>query len=131
MLIVEKGTILLSVRGTLGSVAIVGKRMCVGSNLVAITAKNGNRDTWLLFGYLLSKKHIFKTQVSNVIASLSMTFIRSLKIPYLEDNQENADFNKAIQVFQNIIITYKKNSLEMDAIPQALFSQFFTLKEEK
>lgn len=129
--VVEAGTILISVRGTLGIVAIAGKRLCIGPNVVALNIINNKVNRWYLFSWFQKSKSMFKENIQGTIPMISMAMLRnvSIPIPNIEDQSTYVDFYAAMNKIQKLKKLSKDNSIQMDQMLDSLFDKYFEPKD--
>lgn len=129
--VVEAGTILVSVRGTLGITAIAGTRMCIGPNIVALNIINNDIDPWFLFGWFQKRKSIFQSNTQGVIPMLTISMLKNLtiSIPTKYHQSIFADYSASLQKLQKLKQLSNKNNIKIDQVADSLFDNYFTPKE--
>jgi type I restriction-modification system DNA methylase subunit len=128
--VVEAGTILVSVRGTLGIIAIAGIRMCIGPNIVALNIINNHIDRWFLFGWFQKRKSIFQSNTQGVIPMLTISMLKNLtiSIPTRYHQSIFADYSASLQKLQKLKQLSNKNNIKIDQVADSLFDNYFTPK---
>lgn len=129
--IVEPGAVILSVRGTLGTTAIAGTRICIGPNIVALNIDKNKLNPWFLLGWFLKKKQSFENNVQAGIPTITMSMLRNLtvNIPLLEDQEHFVNYTKAMQKLQNIKELSQDNNFQINTMADSIFNQFFNQKD--
>ncbi len=129
--IVEKDDVLISVRGTIGTVAIAGKRLCIGPNIFALRIKSNQVNPWFLFGCLLQDRARFENQASGTIPMLTRRQLENTKIqiPTIEDQKHFVDYDNAMQKVQHIKQLSESNNMQISQMTNALYNQYFKPKE--
>lgn len=123
--IVEANTILLSVRGTIGKVILAGSKIAISPTLVAIEICTDQVKPYFLYQWFLNKKEYFEANaVGATIASLSIAFIKELKIdlPSIETQNQFEEYKNDLD---NIKQTVSKLSDENQNLSQSIFNQFY------
>lgn len=128
--VVEAGTILVSVRGTLGIIAIAGIKMCIGPNIVALNIINNHIDRWFLFGWFQKRKSIFQSNTQGVIPMLTISMLKNLtiSIPTRYHQSIFADYSASLQKLQKLKQLSNKNNIKIDQAADSLFDNYFTPK---
>jgi hypothetical protein len=123
--IVEANTILLSVRGTIGKVILAGSKIAISPTLVAIEVDTNKAKPYFVYQWFLNKKEYLEANaVGASIASLSMAFIKELKIdlPSIETQNKFEDYKNDLD---NIKQTLSKLSDENQNLSKSIFNQFY------
>ncbi len=131
LIIAEKNDVLISVRGTIGTTAIVGKRMCIGPNIIAMRVRNNQVDPWFLFGWLLQDRTKFENQARGTILMITKSQLKNttIQIPIL-NNQEYFDkYSNAMQKVQQIKKLSESNNVQISQMTNSLFNKYFKTKE--
>ena len=129
--IVEKNDVLISVRGTIGTTAIAGKRMCIGPNIIVMKVTDNYVDPWFLFGWLLKDRTKFENQAQGTISMLTMGQLRNttIHIPTLDNQEHFVEYYNAMQKIQHIKQLSESNNVQISQMTNALFNQYFKPKE--
>lgn len=123
--IVEANTILLSVRGTIGKVILAGSKIALSPTLVAIEVDIDKAKPYFVYQWFLNKKEYFEANaVGATIASLSMAFIKELKIdlPSIETQNQFEEYKNDLD---NIKQTLSKLNDENQNLSKSIFNQFY------
>ncbi len=131
LIIVEKNDILISVRGTIGTAAIAGKRMCIGPNVMVLRVQNEQVNPWFLFGWLLENKTKFENQSRGTIPMITRSQLRSMKIkiPTLANQEHFVEYYNAMKKVQEIKQLSESNNTQISQMTNALFHQYFQVKD--
>jgi len=127
--VVDKNALLLSVRGTIGTVAIAGKRVCIGPNVVALEVKNKQVNPWFLLGLFMKNKEIMAGQAYGTIPMISIGMLRNMDIaiPNLsEQDNHMEEYANAMQKLRHIKTLSENNYQQIDKMANSLFNQYFT-----
>lgn len=129
--IAEKNDVLISVRGTIGTTAIAGRRVCIGPNIIAMRVKDNQVDPWFLFGWMLEDRAKFEKQARGTIPMITMSQLRNttMQIPTLNNQEHFVKYYNSMQKVQHIKQLSESNSLQIMQMTNALFNQYFKPKE--
>ena len=122
---VEPNTILLSVRGTIGKVILAGSKIAISPTLVAIEVNTNKAKPYFVYQWFLNNKEYLEANaVGATIASLSMAFIKELKIdlPPIETQNKFENYKNDLD---NIKQTLSKLNDENQNLSKSIFNQFF------
>ena len=123
--IVEANTILLSVRGTIGKVILTGSKIAISPTLVAIEVDTNKAKPYFVYQWFLNKKEYFEANAVGVtIASLSMSFIKELKIdlPPIETQNQFEEYKNDLDNIKQIL---SKLNDENQNLSKSIFNQFY------
>ena len=123
--IVEANTILLSVRGTIGKVILTGSKIAISPTLVAIEVDTNKAKPYFVYQWFLNKKEYFEANaVGATIASLSMSFIKELKIdlPPIETQNQFEEYKNDLDNIKQIL---SKLNDENQNLSKSIFNQFY------
>ncbi len=129
--VVEKNTVLISSRGTLGATVIAGKRMCIGPNVMALNPIDNQMDPWFLFGWFLSEKSAIEAYAQGVVPAITLGMLRNMtiQIPTMIDQEYFTKYYKSMQKLQDIKNLSEDNSKQIGQMSNAIFNQYFQSKE--
>lgn len=129
--VVEAGTLLVSVRGTLGITAIAGTRVCIGPNIIALNVINKHIDSWFLFGWFQKRKLTFQTNTSGVIPMLTMGMLRNLtiSIPTKKEQSIYTDYSISLKKLQKLKQLSNESNAKLDQMADSLFDNYFIPKD--
>ncbi len=125
--VVEAGTVLISVRGTLGTTAIAGTKICIGPNIIALNIIDHKVNPWYLLSWFHKRKSMFEANIQGAIPMISMAMLRNIaiEIPNIEDQSVYADFYAAMNRIQDIKKLSQTNNIYIDQMQDSLFDQYF------
>lgn len=130
LVVVEAGTLLVSIRGTLGITAIAGTRMCIGPNIVALNVIDKQIDSWFLLGWFQKRKLTFQANTTGIIPMLTISMLKNLtiSIPLKQKQSIYADYYDSLKTLQKLKQLSNENNTKMDQIADSLFDNYFTPK---
>jgi len=116
--IVPKGSVLLSIRGTIGTVAIADSDIAIGPTLVAFQIDTEKINSTYLYQWLHKRKKFFNTiATGSTIKSVSLQYLRDLEIelPSIEVQNKYANLHKTIDDARLKTINLLQNSDELSS----------------
>ncbi len=127
LMIVEANDILLSVRGTIGTVAIAGTRMCIGPNVIMMRITDPQVDPWFLFGWLLREKTTLQNQSHGTISMISISMLRNMKINIPMKNTDTlfVSYRESMKKLQHIEKLSEDSASLIGQIAGSLFKKYF------
>lgn len=125
--IVEKNTLLLSIRGTIGIPVITDKRMCIGPNIAILVPKDDFVDIWFLFGFFMNKRDVLKEQINGIIPSLTVATLRSIEIevpPVSIQQSLSSGYMHTLNNLKSIKQLFLDSNSHVDEITNAIYANF-------
>jgi len=122
--IVEKNTVLFSVRAPVGKVNFVNWKCCIGRGNAGLRMKNGQQE--FLF-YLLKKieRNIQTFSSGTVFDSISGEELRNIEIVIPETDAEQRAIASVLSAFDDKIELLREQNKTLEAIAQTLFNRWF------
>ena len=128
--IVDKGNLIISIVGTIGSCAIIPDNLDKANlteNCAKIVPKDSSVDTNFLYYYLISKigqNEIHKNTVGSTQLKLPLYGIKNIKIPSIDEKSQSriADF---LSNLDKKIELNKKQNETLEEIAKTLFKSWF------
>jgi restriction endonuclease S subunit len=129
--IIEKDDLLMSVRGTIGTMAIAGKKMCVGPNIIAMRVRDSHVDSWFLFGWLLQERARLENMAQGTIPMMTINQLRNItvQIPTLENQEHFVKYYESMKKAEHIKQLSESNNALISQMANALFNTYFKPKE--
>lgn len=122
----DKNTLLLSINGTLGSMAkYKGKRVILGKSAAYIKCKNINIDFLYYYLQLPSiQKHMWNVATGSTIKNLSLGSIRDLKVPKPSlDTQK--EITGVLSILDAKIDLNNRINAQLEAMAKTLYDYWF------
>jgi type I restriction-modification system DNA methylase subunit len=129
--IIEKDDLLISVRGTIGTMAIAGKKMCIGPNIIAMSVRESHVNSWFLFGWLLQERARFENLAQGTIPMITIGQLRNttVQVPTLENQEHFLKYYEAMKKAEYIKQLSESNNALISQMANALFNTYFKPKE--
>lgn len=125
--IVEKDSILLSVRAPVGDVNIACYKMCIGRGLLAVETNNKKLNNIFLFYYLnYIKKHINSFSSGSTFKSITKNDLKKIEIPVpnLTEQEKIAEILSAVdQVIEEVGESINKTEQLKKGLMQELLTR--------
>ena len=122
--LLPKDTIVITARGTVGSMAMLGEPMCFNQTCYGLTAKEGVDQTYLFFALKASIANIHSVSYGTVFNTITMKSFDSIEIPLpsIEEQQRIADI---LGTLDDKIELNRQMNHTLEAMARAIFKSWF------
>ncbi len=122
--IVEKNTILFSVRAPVGRVNFIKWKACIGRGNAGMVMKNGNQD-FLYFLLKFLEKEIQNYTSGTVFTSISGKELKNILVTIPENPEEQKSIAKILSSFDDKIELLREQNETLEKMGEVIFKEWF------
>lgn len=122
--IVDRGTLLISVRAPIGALNFAAEKSCIGRGLAGLTAKNGYDLKYIYYALKYKEQELNNKGTGSTFKAISKSSLGEVLIPrVLVENQK--DYVKKLDLIQKTIIDEKEQIKQLDILIKSRFVEMF------
>ncbi len=129
LVVVPPNTLLLPLIGSMGTVVVTGKKVCIDANIIAIHPRDKRVDQWYLLGWFIANKSILESfSTGSGIPRISRAELENLtiEVPNQKDSVLGKKFVDAIDIYVKLN-TMSKNMVELTKqMPESIFDKIYS-----
>jgi len=122
--IVEKNTVLFSVRAPVGKVNFTRHKACIGRGNAGLRMKN-NLQEFLYYLLKQNEKAFLNNSTGTVFDSISGNELRTFKITVPKNETEQNDIASVLSSFDDKVELLREQNKTLEATAQAIFKEWF------
>ena len=122
--IVDRGTLLISVRAPIGALNFAAEKSCIGRGLAGLTAKNGYDLKYIYYALKYKEQELNNMGTGSTFKAISKSSLGEVLIPNISiEKQKN--YVKKLDLIQKTIIDEKEQIKRLDTLIQSWFVEMF------
>lgn len=122
--IVERGTLLISVRAPIGALNFATEKSCIGRGLAGITAKNGYDLKYIYYALKYKEQELNSKGTGSTFKAISKSSLGEVLIPDISMAKQK-DYVEKLDLIYKTIIDEKKQIEQLDVLIKARFVEMF------
>lgn len=122
--VVEKGTLLISVRAPIGALNFASVQSCIGRGLAGITAKNELNLKYIYYALKYKRKELNNKGTGSTFKALSKSSLGEILIKDISI-EEQIDCVKILDLIYNLITGQKDRLRQLEILVRARFVEMF------
>ena len=122
--VVEKGTLLISVRAPIGALNFASVQSCIGRGLAGITAKNELNLKYIYYALKYKRKELNNKGTGSTFKALSKSSLGEVLIKDISI-EEQIDCVKILDLIYNLITGQKDRLRQLEILVRARFVEMF------
>ena len=122
--VVDRGTLLISVRAPIGALNFAAEKSCIGRGLAGLTAKNGYDLKYIYYALKYKEQELNNMGTGSTFKAISKSSLGEVLIPNISiEKQKN--YVKKLDLIQKTIIDEKEQIKRLDTLIQSWFVEMF------
>ncbi len=122
--IVEKGTLLISVRAPIGALNFASKKSCIGRGLAGLTVKAGYDLKYIYYVLRYKEQELNNKGTGSTFKAISKSSLGEVLIPDISIEKQR-DYVKKLDLIQRTLVDEKKQIAQLDTLIKSRFVEMF------
>lgn len=122
--VVDKGTLLISVRAPIGALNFAAEKSCIGRGLAGLVAKNGYDLKYIYYVLKYKEQELNNKGTGSTFKAISKSSLGEVLIPNISMEKQK-DYVKKLHLIQRTLFDEKKQIEQLDALIKSRFIEMF------
>lgn len=122
--IVEKGTLLISVRAPIGALNFASKKSCIGRGLAGLTVKAGYDLKYIYYVLRYKEQELNNKGTGSTFKAISKSSLGEVLIPDISIEKQR-NYVKKLDLIQRTLVDEKKQIAQLDTLIKSRFVEMF------
>lgn len=122
--VVDRGTLLISVRAPIGALNFTAEKSCIGRGLAGLTAKNGYDLKYIYYTLKYKEQELNNKGTGSTFKAISKSSLGEVLIPHISVEKQR-DYVKKLDLIQKTIVDEKEQIKQLDTLIKSRFVEMF------
>ena len=122
--IVDRGTLLISVRAPIGALNFATEKSCIGRGLAGLTAKNGYDLKYIYYALKYKEQELNNKGTGSTFKAISKSSLGEVEIRNIPIEKQK-EYVKRLDLIQKMIIDEREQIEELDTLVKSRFVEMF------
>ncbi|MCM1096552.1 MAG: restriction endonuclease subunit S, partial [Ruminococcus flavefaciens] len=122
--VVDRGTLLISVRAPIGALNFAIEKSCIGRGLAGLTVKNGYDLKYVYYALKYKEQELNNKGTGSTFKAISKSLLGEVLIPNVSIEKQK-DYVKKLDLIQRMIINQKEQIEQYNLLIKSRFVEMF------
>ncbi len=122
--IVDKGTLLISVRAPIGALNFATEKSCIGRGLAGLTVKAGYDLKYIYYVLKFKEQELNNKGTGSTFKAISKSSLGEVLVPDISIGKQK-DYVKKLDLIQRMLVDEKKQMVQLDMLIKSRFIEMF------
>ncbi len=122
--IVDKGTLLISVRAPIGALNFATEKSCIGRGLAGLTVKAGYDLKYIYYVLKFKEQELNNKGTGSTFKAISKSSLGEVLVPDISIGKQK-DYVKKLDLIQRMLVDEKKQMVQLDMLIKSRFVEMF------
>ena len=122
--IVDKGTLLISVRAPIGALNFATEKSCIGRGLAGLTVKAGYDLKYIYYVLKFKEQELNNKGTGSTFKAISKSSLGEVLVPGISIGKQK-DYVKKLDLIQRMLVDEKKQMVQLDMLIKSRFIEMF------
>ena len=122
--IVDKGTLLISVRAPIGALNFATEKSCIGRGLAGLTVKAGYDLKYIYYALKYKEQELNNKGTGSTFKAISKSSLGEVLVPDISIGKQK-DYVKKLDLIQRMLVDEKKQMVQLDMLIKSRFIEMF------